>query len=625
MSTFPRRYVVLDTETDTTPVPARHPTVKLTFRLGCALVVDPDLYGDREDVYHGFTSRDEFWPVLTTTPRSHDAIFVFAHNMGFDCRIIGLWDQLSQGTFSLLPPASSSEARRYKSPLVIIESPPFIVRVFRPDGQKIVWLDTYQWLQHSLEKIGDMLGYKKGMMPDADAPDSVWMTYCQRDVDVLHAAIKRLWQFLRTHNLENFDYTPAGMSRRFYRMRFERGRIKIPEDTDLLKLDRLGYYAGRVECFRVGPVKGPIYKIDVNSLYPHVMSQHLYPCEVIAHGDSESDGGSVVRDRPDCCTAEVFCESDRSPLPVRSLDGTLHVRGRVRTVLAGPELRSALQAGCLVRIGRWVHYEIRDLFSGVVKYWSKSRGFALERRDVLLAQLIKTVMNSLHGKFGQAVGEWHVVGKDCPKGVYASGRLYADQVARWIDVRVLDGWRSERSKDGEDARSFVPIAAWTASYARVYMDWMRSVAGAEHVLYQATDSLLVTSPGYHALQSAGMLDPVKIGQFKTESIFNEVTIWNVNQYDADSAKIRSGVKRGSVEIAPGVWSSEHWESCAEGVFSRGQDSVCVATMPTVPSLRYCRGEVSDDSTTRPWWIDNWHISLEQQRLMRLPIRLEPRK
>jgi DNA polymerase type B, organellar and viral len=625
MQGYPRRYIVLDTETTAQWIKATLPTQRLTLRLGICLIVDPDTYGDREDIYHGFNDADEFWAMIRTLPQSKDPVYVLAHNMGFDSRIIKLYDKIADGTMALLPPAGTAGESRYKTPLFIAESPPFIVRVFRDDGQRFVWLDTFQWLRASLAKVGEWIKYPKKMMPDADAPDSVWMDYCQGDVDTLHQALKRLWGYLRAHNIPDWEYTPAALSRRIYTIRFEKKRIEYPEDPSVLKLDRLGYYAGKVECFRVGPVKGPIYQIDVCSLYPHMMAQNPFPAKVVGHGDWTKESEIPGDFRPDSTTGEVWIRSGDSEYPVRGSDQTLYTNGAVRTVLCGPELHRAWTRGHVVRVGRWVRFECRDLFSSYMSYWTKSRQASDRRVNKLESSTCKMIANSLHGKFGQQTGEWEHVGKDSVKGTFASGRIYSPEVRKWIDLRVLDGHHYERHKADEDARSFVPIASWTASYGRVYMDWMIDIAGPDDVLYQATDSLLVTSAGYHRLKQAGVIDTGQVGHFRTEATYNEVTIWNVNQLDLDTSKRRSGVRTGSVEIEPGIWSCERWESCADGVFSTNQDSVTIETTLIAPSLRFSRREVTANGMTVPWSIDNWTYSPERQALVPVLRRSADRK
>lgn len=625
MKGFPRRYAVLDTETWTDDVAGRVPTKRLSLRLGAMVIVDPDMYGDHPGVTHGFKTQDDGWLPFKTMKKTREPFFIFAHNMGFDSRIFGLWSKLARGDHSLLPAPDSTDAARYREPLLIADDTLFIVRTFRPDGQRFVWLDTVQWFKSSLEKVGQWIGMPKKMMPDVDAPDEVWMDYCMTDVNVLHAALLRLWSYWRKHGIYDFELTPAALSRRVYRMRWEQKRIRIPDDTDVLGLDRIGYYGGFNECFRIGAVKGPIYQVDINSLYPHVMAQNPFPCEVLSHGDCEGSTEPPEDWRPDHTTAEVWISSVDRAYPVRFSDQTLYCTGDIRTVLCGPELARAWSSRDVLRIGRWVKYRCADLFAEWADYWSKARSFAKDRGDKFADTIVKQHMNSLHGKFGQQTGEWKYVGRMAIEGTFGCGQIFNKEWRKFADYRDINGERWERMREGEDKESFVPIAAWTASYGRLYMDWMIEIAEPSQVLYIATDSLLVTARGYHSLKAAGIMDTGTMGHFKTEGRFDDVNIWNVNQVDLDTLKRRSGVKKGSIEIGPGVWSTELWESCANGITSRDPDSVFIETTLLRPSLSYSRRTVLADGTTAPWSINCWNESPEAIASRRARSYLEHRE
>lgn len=625
MTGFPQRYIVLDTETTSEPIAAKVPTERLTFRLGCTLTVDPVTFEDDDPHYFEFTERDDFRHLVMGSKKGNQTIYVFAHNMGFDSRIVGMWVMLVEGHLSLLPPPDMPGAGRYKEPLMVTDEYIFIVRTWRRDGQQIVWMDSVQWMKESLESIGEKIRVPKMMQPDADAPDSAWMRYCRGDVDTLHAALQRLWGLLIRHGIDDWDYTPAALSRRFYRMRFERKRIKIPDDPKILVMDRLAYFGGLLECYRVGRIDEPIYQVDINSLYPHVMSQNHFPCEVRDHGDNEGKPNPPDGWRPDESTAEVWIESADDPYPVRGSDQTYYCRGRLRTVLCGPELQRAWERGHIIRIGRWVHYRTEDLFGPWAAYWRKSREYAQSRGDKFADGIIKSLMNALHGKFGQQTGSWEWIGKLSPSNVNAMGKAYSASFRKDVDVRIINGEHWQRSKEVEDGQSFVPIAAWTASYGREYMRWLIETTGVQHVLYVATDSLIVTQDGYNALARHGMIEPGTMGKFKVEGSYQRGAIWNVNQIDLDTSKRRSGVRKGSREIEPGIWSVQSWESCVKGVCLTGRDSVSIETILTRPSLSYSRRQVLDNGTTEPWWIDCWTESPEVTAEKPLWNRLKPRE
>jgi hypothetical protein len=644
MNGFPRRYIILDTETHEDRVSAVPDIRELSLRLGVALVIDPDNPGGRSGLVKEFDTIDGFLSLILTMPAGKSPIYVFAHNMGFDSRIAGVWKLLSRRAKSLLPHPGSADERKYRKPLFIVDDFLFIMRTFRQDGQVFIWLDTVQWFRTSLAKVGMMTGVRKLSMPDPGDDDRAWYDYCRGDVHALHAALKRLWCDLTKLDLRSFESTPAEWSRRHYRVMFESGRIVIPTDPADLVLDRLGYYGGYSDLYRAGPIDGPIYQIDINSLYPHVMGQNLYPCEVEARGDASGSDTLPADWDPPRTTAEVWLESPDRGYPVKFRDQNAWCAGRVRTVLCGPELAEAWRSGHVAHVGRWTQYRMADLFGDWARYWGAARAGAMARGDKFALHIIKIIMNCLHGKFGQQTGEWVHVGKGGIKGDYNSGARYVEETDTKVDTRVLDGQLWERRVEVEDDRAFVPIAAWTASYARMYMDWMMDLAGRENCYYIATDSLLVNDAGFSGISGAGIMDTSLMGHFKTELVADRVTLWNVNQLDLEvseqwvqekqrsdatwvgpapgTLKRRSGVRRGSTEISPGIWSIESWESAARGVFYREQETVLVERILMQPLLSYSRRQVLPGGITSPWSIDCWSESPEATAKGRLSSRLK---
>lgn len=618
MAGYPSRYVVFDTETKAAPSGRKGWDIDQTLRLGCMKVRDPLATNDDQPRYADFKGSAEFFALLDLMPCGKEPIYIFAHNIGFDLRIVEWFRRIAEGHYSLFPPAGTPGAKRYANPLFVVDGSPTLIRCFRGDGQRIMLYDTFNWYQMSLAKIGESLGFTKGEMPPEDAPDHVWYDYCRRDVDVADKALRRLWGWLQTLRVTDWDPTPASQAMSLYRMRFEKKRIKRPEDKEVLKLDRWGYYGGRVECFRVGVCDQLTYQVDINGLYPRVMLDGLYPCEVL---DYDHDGAGR-KPPPDLgqlgTTAEVFLDSDEVPYPVRGLDGITWARGRIRTVLAGPELVKAWSLGHIDHVGRWTHYRLSDLFTSYTRWLWRLRTDAKSRGDTAIEKVAKSLLNSLHGKFGQRDGEWQYAGRTETPRLYATGKEINGSTHEDVDIRILDGHRWWRGRDREHPRSFVPIAAWCASYGRVYMDDLRAFVGPDDVLYQATDCLIVTEAGYRTLEAAELIHPDKLGFFKTEDIYRWIQIDAPNQISHDHGIKRSGLKTGATESEPGHWSVEQWSGFADDIFQGNVSRVSTRKTCVNMSKIDCKRLVLPSGSTEPHSIDNWSVTPETQLAM--PIR-----
>lgn len=611
MSGYPSRYVVFDTETTFIPSRRKGWDREQVLRLGVAKVYDPVANPAGNAVYHGFKTADEFWRIIAGMPRSDDKIYLLAHNIGFDLRIVDWFRRLAGSGISLFPPKDHPKAYRYKEPLCIIDGHPVILRCFRDDGQQIVCIDSVNWWFTSLREIGDWIGYPKGQMPDESACDAEWFGYCQQDVDVLDAALRRLWGWMQCLRLPSWESTPAAQSMMTYVQRFERKRIIRPSDPTPLALDRHGYYAGLVECYQIGRIDRTLHQIDVTGLYPAVMRSNDYPCEVMGVlGPGRKPVDQVVLD-PRKTTAEVWLETKDRPYPVRAANGTFWVKGKVRTVLCGPELTRAYERGHVRFVGRATTYRLDDLFSAFVNSFWKLRERAKERGDVMIDKTCKLLLNALHGKFGQRSGGWQYVGENPRPGAFSAGKVVGPNIDVDMDYRVIAGKEFVRVRDDEAPRSFVPIAAWTASYGRCLMEDYRDMALADDVVYQAVDSLIVTGDGLGRLQLADVVGTGKLGHFHYEREYEWLHIHAVNQLDWPGGMKASGLPKGFANVAGDVYEGEGWESLAAGVSSGNVSSVGLKRECKRRSTRYGRRAIGADNRTVPFTINNWSHSPEK--------------
>lgn len=621
MAGFPRRYVVFDTETTPEPTARKRWEYQHRLRLGVAKVYDPLATGTDTPLYHGFEDAAGFRTLLMGMMRADIPIFLFAHNIGYDLRMVRFFDMLTAGDLSLVPNANVNQAHRYKDPLFISDGFPTMMRFFRPDGQRIMVIDSLNWMPVKLAEIGEWVGMPKAEMPKPEAPDGDWWDYCRRDVDVLDRALRRLWGWLQSIGLRDWSPTPAGQAMLTYKMRCERKRIVRPDDPAEHALARHAYYGGRIEPYHLGLYEHQTYELDVISLYPHVMRDNPYPCRLIDRGDHAGEPAASWPHDPADCVAEVWLKSPDAPYPIRGVDGTWWVSGKVRTILPGPELERAFAAGHVVRVGRWARYERINLFQQYIDMFWTLRARAIKRGDKQVERTCKALMNSLHGKFGQRDGAWEYAGRQYNSGDYMCGRRTTPGEPGGVDVRVLDGHYFERGTDREHPGGFVPIAAWCTSYARLYMDDMIAIAGPDHVRYLAIDAVIVDGQGLGNLQMRGVVNTGQRGHFKVKDTYTWIDIQGVNSVDHSSGSKHAGIKSGSSAVADGIWSVEEWESLTEGIYSGNHTSVFTRRTLKSSARDYGKRYVDAGGITRPYLADNWSESPETSARQRVGGRL----
>ena len=613
MGSIPSRYLVFDTETKETLLSSSPKKVRLDFRLGVAKLVHRESSHSITSTYLDYTNPLDLFTLIDGLPFQKDTLFVFAHNLGFDLRINGLIPQIGLGRYSLLNPNPSPRRSTEETPFFVLDDPPTIISCYRPDGQRIMWLDTWQWLSSSLKKIGDIMGFPKGTMPPLSAPLAEWFPYCRQDVDVLDAALLKIFAFLESIGVKSFHPTRAGQARLIYSQRYEKKRITYHQDPLIQAVERPSYYGGFTECFFVGSVPHKVHQLDVNSLYPYVMSKYWYPCAVRSVQLSEGHSTSIVAKNPKRMIAEVFLDSKLNAYPVRSREGTIFARGKLRTILSGPELEAAFQAGDVHHTTRYVDYEVQPLFGEFVKDFYALRLKAKSEGNEVFDYMYKLMLNSLYGKFGQQTSEWKYIFASDPPDKFAQYIGPHPETGLATDYRVMAGCTYRRTEEFDHPRSFVAIASFVTAYAREHMRSLRSHLDPRGVYYQATDSLYVDTANYNILKSKNLIDPDTLGSLKDEGSYPSLSIVNIHNMDKGDRKIRGSIRSKAVDLGDETYRVERWEKLSAGVRAGNLDCVHIEDQIKRLTHRYDRQIVTASGFTVPHRVNNWHVPPSTQR------------
>lgn len=617
MSGIPSRYVVFDTETRERIITKEPKHVSLSFRLGVAKVVESPLEDDMSTTYTNLHTKTDLFDTLDAMPKSKDKLWVFAHNLGFDLRIVGLFEQVSKGRYSLLNPCPPKNSSKVDTPFIVLDDPPTIIRLYRPDGQELMWVDTWQWLSHPLWKIGKILGNPKGEMPELSAPDSDWFPYCQQDVDVLDDAMLRCFTWIKKNGYKSFHPTRAGQAKLIYQQSYEKKRIKYHNDPELQAVERPSYYGGFTECFKVGSVEGNVYQVDANSLYPFVMSKFWYPAEVCSASLDNTVTTKYVERYAKSCIAEVYLDTKNGSYPLRCQEGTVFVRGKVRTFLSGPELHSAFERGHVKRTANYVRYSMQPLFKEFVEDMYTFRLEAKRQGNEIFDYFYKLIMNSLYGKFGQLTAEWEFSGETDPTTVYSQGYTVSSDGSKPIETRIIAGTSYTRQRQTDHPKSFVAIASFVTGYAREYMRGIRESLGHNSVYYQATDSLYLSPDGMAELGIRGLINPEKLGHFKHEDTYDTFSIKNIHNLNKGDKKIRGSIKGKAEEISPDVFRQESWENLLPGIKAGHVSEVQIMEVIKRMTHNYDRQVVDGAGWCTPHLINNYTIDPEVQAKTRL--------
>lgn len=578
---LPKWVIFFDTETYEEHIDAK--TKKLRLRLGYAVLTRRTKLNEFKRVSDvTFLHRDEFARWLASALVGRERYYLVAHNIGFDVRIVALFDELA--------------ASGWNRTLFIDDNINFIAR-FRKGDTTLKVINNQQLFNMSLRNLGESIGTYKSAVDFATANDAELLEYCIQDVEVMVQAWNKWVQFIYDNDLGNFQITAASQSFSAFRHRFMPAPIFIHNHPKATELERESYHGGRVECFYIGEKTGePIYYLDVNSMYPYEMREREVPVKLLKYYDKLTiDEFEGIRSRFGYIV-EASLEIREPRVPVVH-DGRLCFPvGTITGVFTKPELEYALEVGTLRNVRRVSLYDEQKLFAPFVEFFYGARRKYKEEGNVAFATISKLLMNSLYGKFAQKQLEYKKVGKtkDMPDGYYnvawKGGKEYCK-------VRVINGVIERANGYQEGFNSFVAIASYITANARVHLSRLIDIAGRSHVLYCDTDSLFVDEVGYRALFSE--IDSVAIGKLKCEGVEQKMTIRAPKWYKFGDKLVSKGIRKDAHELAPLTFEQDKFVSWRGAVRANDTDGVIVKRVRKTLNPHYLKGIVSATGLVSP--------------------------
>lgn len=534
-----------------------------------------------EPEWFRYETPDDFWSWATHRARAHTKTYMFAHNWAFDAPVVQ--------TFTQMP------NRGWTLQRAVIDSPP-VVLSWSKETTRIEMLDTLNWWRVPLAKIGDSLRLDKLPYPGRGASRDQWDTYCRRDVEVIRAVLRAWWSFLAREDLGSFSRTLASQAFRAYRHRFMDFPILIDSDQRALSLARDSYHGGRTECFQIGKVKGPIYAFDVNSAYPATMATHEYPAQHVrslAHV-RVSDLRRWLADY--AVIARVKLQTKRRRYAHLHRGKLIFPVGIFWAALSTEDLAEAIDAGEVQACDEAALYEKAPIFARFVSELYALRLAAASRGDAVQTWLLKILMNSLYGKFGQRGRAWDVIGPAPDQSVKVWCE-YDVVEGVYRELRQLGGVIQAMVDEGEAFDSSPAIAAHVTAQARAMLWRYIQIAGESEVIYVDTDSLYVTEAGAARLRPHE--HPTDLGKLKQEGVYPWVSIRGAKDYETPKFKRIKGVSGKALWLDENTVQQEQWSSLVGLVRAGSLDAPITKTITKRLSRIYDKGTVGRDGRVLP--------------------------
>lgn len=531
----PNKIIFYDTETYV--IEKGNKSVEFPFRLGIAIIVTYDPNGKvKSEESIRFNSPQDFITLLEDNARAKQKVYVMAHNNGFDIRVLQLPKLFHELGYTSEPP--------------IINDRVFIWSVSIKNCT-FEFLDTANFGVSSVYELGKTLGYEKGEVDFQTEDDDLLAEYCKRDVEIIQKFVSNYIEFIVTHNLGSFKSTLAGQSLTAFRTSFMVKKPFIHNYTVALELERQSYHGGRVECFHIGKLpKQMYYGLDVNSMYPAVMTQFKLAGNLKSILDKNKIEFLYAQMLNNYLIIDCLIQTDK---PIFSyLQGTklLFPIGTYRAVLHHSEIEYAIKYNLIKELYLTLVYEKHSYFNSYIEFFNSVKIQSEQQGNKVWRMIAKLFMNSLYGKFGQLAPNRQKIGTINDKSVWRLPVIDVDTGEHYQEISWYgDIYREQR--EGETVFSIPAIAGGITANARMMLYKYMEIAGLENVFYVDTDSLIVNQDGYDKLKD--FIDPTRLGFLKLEKQGEEVTIYGCKDYVFGSEIKTKGVPRKATIIEQGKW------------------------------------------------------------------------
>jgi len=413
---------------------------------------------------------------MATLARKKQPVTVFAHNIGFDLQASGFYKHMAHWGWKLT---------------FIYEKGLTFLLIIHKGERTIKLVSTTNFYDAGVKDLGDLIKLPK-LDVDLEAGTEVdVIRYCRRDVEIIKTFMLDYFSWIRDNDLGRFRLTRGSQAFNAFRHRFMDKRIYVHDIEKVKELEREAYMGGRVECFRIGGIPGgPFVHLDVNSLYPWIMTQIELPVKLVDYRENVPVDELFVDLRHFCVVADVTLSTDWPWYALRRDLKIIFPTGKFRTLLTTPDLVAAPGGPHIHEVHRLAVYTKAKVFVSFVDYFYNLRLRYKRDGDRVREIYTKKLMNSLYGKFGQREPV-ETITEDVEDDLYwrsetldpISGETDIEYVL--MNTRVLQmGWKEGRY-------SSPAIAAHITAAGRRHLAEILHKLPPQAALYCDTDSISI--------------------------------------------------------------------------------------------------------------------------------------
>lgn len=470
----PNRHIFLDTEARTK---RRGKSEAQTWRLAVACYSVSRKDRPTRETWVNHNTQKDLWDTVGEFAGTEGRTVLWAHNLGYDARIASVFSSLPALGWRLVghnitPRGTWLEWRRDKATLLMVDS----ASIFAT----------------TIAKVGKYFGIGKLPMPNDEAPESDWFTYCRRDVDILRTAITTYLQWLRDEDMGNWQITGAGQSWATFRHKHLTHKLTIHDDERALKAERRAMWAGRCEAYWRGALKGQVvHEWDFTNAYIRIARDHSVPVCLLGPMPPNYDWLPVLESRNTALLATVDIETESPVVPTTHNGRIVWPVGRFTTTIWDVEIQAALKAGAKVTVREGWLYRTRP----ALKQWAEWVLGKLAESDETCPTWQKTIYKhwsrALIGRLAMTHQTWEEWAESPSIGVMRA-TVWDRDAEQGYDIMQVGTtiWRDAGRE--EWAQSMPMITGYVQAISRVRLWDVLQALPKGVALYADTDSLLCT-------------------------------------------------------------------------------------------------------------------------------------
>jgi hypothetical protein len=518
-----------------------------------------------------FTSSGPLWPWVLERFRQNTSLWLVGHGIAKSFTLCEGWEQIDRRVFRLSKErrderslsASEKEVIEEQDGWLVDGDPPTILLLYCDMGVIHV-VDSRNYFDASIEDYARETGRKAPQEPTKSKDPRQWFEYLHHQCHVVSDWLLEFMLWWQSEDLGQWRHTLPGLSMAAFRHKFMKSKILIHTCDFALAKEREALAGGELRSFYCGRVRplfhpdhharartrigkqeiltGPVHVYDVNSLYPAMMRDMLFPKELVAWkrpGDFED---FRVWSKTLLLLARVRLSTKSEAYPYFAKGKRHWAVGDFWTTLCGPELTRAVELGHVTAWDGLCAYLPSKCFVPFVEYFHRCRLLAAAAGKTLMAKQASLLMQSLAGKFGQRSPTWEFVSYNRPLMQWGTWPIVDADTKQIRIFRAISGWVQEKKVSTEGLESVPSLEAFVNCYGRDFMRSVRLAIGEENVLYQSTDALHVLAQAADKMKPFLETYPGELGKFKHLGTHERADYRGPHDYTLDDTHVIAGVK-----------------------------------------------------------------------------------